>query len=112
MSTRSGLTNEDVRDALSSLREMYGLNVVVSVRLELVHQTRIYLRVEWSPVTIWKNQWYAAAELGAQTFVNLPLAAYEPLSPGAVFRALMAAETEIERYYRAAVAAGKPPEPQ
>ncbi len=112
MTMLSGLTNRDIAVALSSMAEMYDLNVVVSVKAIGEPTPRCFLRVEWSDGGRWDNRHWGAAVMRHSDFEDYFPRDNEPISPALLFRAVMLAETAVERFYKAALAAGLPPRPQ
>jgi hypothetical protein len=109
MRLSSGLKNSDIGVALTALREMYGLNVVLSIRPDNNIPNHSYLRVEWYPATIWQSPWYAAAERGGVTHIDYPIANSDQITPAYLFQQIMLTEPHIEAYYLRAVSAGLPP---
>jgi hypothetical protein len=103
------LLNNDIAVALTALREMYGLNVVLSIRPDKHLPNHIVLRAEWFPATIWQSPWYAAAEMGGATHIDYPIANNDQITPAYLFQKIMQTEPLIESYYLRAVSAGLPP---
>lgn len=109
MTMLSGLQNRDVAVALTALREMYGLEVTLNVFPPGRETTILCLRVEWSDAGNWDNRWWSAAVMRHPDFTDFFLRPGEAVSPSVLFRCIMIAETSIEEFYKAALAAGMPP---
>lgn len=105
MSTSATFTLRDVHIATEATREMYRVNVVISLVPCSISPSGFSWRVAWSPDAIW---WTAPDAKGAQLsggFFEAPASEREGVTARTLFGLVMNAETDIENWYKAAVAA-------
>ena len=105
MSTNATFTLRDVVTALEATRDMYQVNVAISLVPNENSPSGFSWRVAWSPEAIW---WIAPNVTSARLiggFYDAQASEREGVSAGTFFRLVMDAESEIENWYKAAVAA-------
>jgi hypothetical protein len=95
---------EDVRIAMKALRDMYAVNVAVFLTSSEHTASKLLWHVSWSPAAIWWNYPDTPADRLTMGYYEEPVSPRDTLSPSSIFRLLMRAETDIERWYQKAVA--------